>query len=514
MVLGAATAGAPSTFAAKMYWAQSLGDRVIRAETDGTEIETVLEWPQLDDPVAIGLDAASGKIYWAQLFGDRIVRAGLDGGNIETLLEWPELDNPHDLALDVGNGKLYWVEGTGTSSLVQRSDLDGSNAQVLASWPTVSDPHAIAIDAVGGSLYWAEGVAEESAVYRANLDGTGTWPVIVWPLLDDVVALAIDSGSGKIYWAQTFEDRIQRANLDGSNVEPLIAWPVADDIVDIALDTDNGKIYWAQSFGDRILRADLNGGSAEPLLEWPDVAEPVSLVLDLTAPPPCPAPTVVSAGPRYVRITPAPGPDPVGLQVRGDALDPTVACVSLYVQAPARACVGGASHGRTCGLDGDCPGGSCQRSATLGAVPVFLTPTEWGVVNVYAAGLRPSTRYEIRTDCAVADGPNLSVGVGTVTWLWGDVDHSATCNAGLKAGLPCNRSSDCPDGECLGVSFADVYATVMGYKGLFSPTITTEATDLYGADCVPNRDVNFIDISKTVDAYKSIALSCAPPCMP
>lgn len=143
-----------------------------------------------------------------------------------------------------------------------------------------------------------------------------------------------------------------------------------------------------------------------------------------------------------------------------------------------------------------------------------LTPADWGVVNVYAVGLRPSTRYEIRANCGAAAGANLSVAVARVTWLWGDVNHSATCNGGLKAGLPCNRGGDCPGAACFGVTFTDISATVNAFKGLYTPTLTMEAADIIGTTCAPNRDVSFYDIGRVVEAYKSIPLSCPLPCLP
>ncbi|UCC31145.1 MAG: hypothetical protein JSU86_02485, partial [Phycisphaerales bacterium] len=49
---------------------------------------------------AVAVDPMGGKAYWAQTFGDRIMRADLNGDNTETLLEWPVLDNPVAIAVD------------------------------------------------------------------------------------------------------------------------------------------------------------------------------------------------------------------------------------------------------------------------------------------------------------------------------------------------------------------------------------------------------------------------------
>ena len=54
----------------------------------------------IDDVVSITLDAASNKLYWAQTFGDRLVRGDLSSTDIETLLTFPLLDDPISLAFD------------------------------------------------------------------------------------------------------------------------------------------------------------------------------------------------------------------------------------------------------------------------------------------------------------------------------------------------------------------------------------------------------------------------------
>ena len=84
----------------KVYWAQTFGDRILRANLDGTSPETLLEWPELDDPVSIALDTAGGKIYWAQLLNDEVLRANLDGSNAQSLFAWPRLDDPVALVFD------------------------------------------------------------------------------------------------------------------------------------------------------------------------------------------------------------------------------------------------------------------------------------------------------------------------------------------------------------------------------------------------------------------------------
>ena len=66
---------------------------------NGDNVELLLEFPELNDPVGISVDPFGGRLYWAQSFGDRIYRADLNGDNAELLLEFPELDDAVGLAI-------------------------------------------------------------------------------------------------------------------------------------------------------------------------------------------------------------------------------------------------------------------------------------------------------------------------------------------------------------------------------------------------------------------------------
>ena len=566
--------------AERIYWAQSVDDQILRADADGKNAQTLLEWPATDDVVGIAIDPVSLKIYWverpslpADLVQTRIRSADLNGANAQTLVQWPLVIDPTAIAVDPVGGGLYWAQGDGDQSEIVRADLNGDNPAAILVWPELTDPKAIAVDSIAGKIYWAQGSGESSSLRCANLDGLSVCPapLLEYPLVIDPVGIDLDTAAGKIYWVQTFDALIARVDLDGSNDERLVEFPESYNPVGIAIDDVSGRFYWAQTdpdpigtLGHKILRADLNGKNVEAVLAWPEVEGAVDLVLHLVAPGfcvtngdcddgqfctgmetcvneacqegsspctagetcdeindvcdaiPCSAPVVSASGPRYLSLTPAPGNDAVAMLVTGDPIDSTVSCVSLYVQQPESACVGGGTfHGLTCATNADCSDGRCVTSAVLGPTRIQLTPAQWGTgIQIRGAEIRPSTVYRIQADCGVTPGEMLSPAAEATTWLWGDVNHDAKCSAGSNQGNLCNRDPECPGGSCLGVNFTDIGNTVEGFKGIFSDTITMEATDMLG--CVPNRNVNFTDIGAAVDAFKSIAftVSCDVPCGP
>ncbi|MCH7808100.1 MAG: S8 family serine peptidase, partial [Planctomycetes bacterium] len=161
------------------------------------------------------------------------------------------------------------------------------------------------------------------------------------------------------------------------------------------------------------------------------------------------APLVEAQGARYLAITPQGSPSqmPVALRVTGDSRNPTVSCVSLYVQG-----------GQTPGL--------------LGETPVFQTPNAWGTVHAHGAAVIPLTFYTVQAELP---GGLVSGGTSATTWHWCDVNN---------------------DGDA---GFLDILEMVHGFKEDFSGA-TLEAMDQ--DPCTPDRDVDFLDMLDGVRAFK------------
>jgi hypothetical protein len=198
----------------------------------------------------------------------------------------------------------------------------------------------------------------------------------------------------------------------------------------------------------------------------------------------CDPPTARALGSRYIGVTPAPGTDPVAIRITGNPSDSSVSCVLQYARP---SCFLGSNNSNACTTDADCPSGTCQNwNGLLGDTPVYLTPAQWnGEVKVRGYDIQPNKSYRVRADCG---GGLLSDHVTVTTWIWGDA---------LGNGQR---------------SFADISATVDAFRGVFSEFITTEGTDIFGANCIPQRLVNFQDVSGVVDAFRGVPFECAPPC--
>jgi hypothetical protein len=84
-------------------------------------------------PKQLKLDRAHGKLYWSDREGLRVMRANLDGSRIETLVETAQGEEARrdarnwcvGIALDVERGKVYWTQkGSGGNGRILRANLE------------------------------------------------------------------------------------------------------------------------------------------------------------------------------------------------------------------------------------------------------------------------------------------------------------------------------------------------------------------------------------------------------
>ena len=90
-----------------------------RADLDGRNRKTIVPQGGTFTPKQLQLEKKSGKLYWCDREGMRLMRANLDGSNIETLVDTSQGDprpGPDatkwcvGVAVDVDGGKVYWTQ--------------------------------------------------------------------------------------------------------------------------------------------------------------------------------------------------------------------------------------------------------------------------------------------------------------------------------------------------------------------------------------------------------------------
>ena len=86
----------------KVYWSDSVLDKIQRSNLDGSDVEDVMI-DGLDTTDGLAIDSTGRKIYWTDTGSNRIEVATLDG-RMRKVLIWEKLDSPRALALHYDAG--------------------------------------------------------------------------------------------------------------------------------------------------------------------------------------------------------------------------------------------------------------------------------------------------------------------------------------------------------------------------------------------------------------------------
>ena len=179
----------------KLYWSDREGMRVMRANLNGTEIETLVDTSDGDPRpgpdakkwcVGIAVDADRGQVYWTQKGDDnagqgRIFRANIEiplgqspANRTDIELLYENLPEPVDLDLDPANRTLYWTDrgDPPRGNTVNRAPMDpgpGSRKEPDILFDHLMEGIGLALDLKGGRMFVTDFAG---SVYSANLDGS------------------------------------------------------------------------------------------------------------------------------------------------------------------------------------------------------------------------------------------------------------------------------------------------------------------------------------------------------
>jgi sugar lactone lactonase YvrE len=175
----------------KLYWSDREGMRVMRANLDGSQIETLVDASQGDTRpgadalkwcVGVTVDADRGHIYWTQKGPDngergRIFRANLNipaGQNAanrrDITVLFDGLPEPIDLELDLKNRHLYWTDrgDPPRGNTVNRTSIDAMLTQNIV-LSNLMEGIGIALDVPGDRMFVTD---LAGSVYSAKLNGS------------------------------------------------------------------------------------------------------------------------------------------------------------------------------------------------------------------------------------------------------------------------------------------------------------------------------------------------------
>jgi len=233
-----------------LYWTNMGNFRendgsILRSDLDGRNIVTIVPPGGTFTPKQIQIEEKTGKLYWCDREGMRVMRANLDGSNIETLVDTSQGDlrpGPDmtkwcvGIAVDVEGGKFYWTQKGGDNAgtgRVVRANIEMPTGQTPANrqdievlYDGLPEPIDLDIDPTTRTLYWTDrgDPPRGNTVNRAPLDappGNRAAPEIVFANLMEGIGLSLDPKGGRMF-VTDFAGSVYSANLDGSNLQTLL----------------------------------------------------------------------------------------------------------------------------------------------------------------------------------------------------------------------------------------------------------------------------------------------------
>jgi hypothetical protein len=214
-----------------------------RCNLDGSDVRTIVPPGRAYAPKQLKLEKASGKLYWCDREGMRVMRADLDGTNEETLVitgigDRDRLDQRRwcvGIAVNTEEKLIYWTQ-KGSSNAGQgrvlRASLDpprGYNAanrqdlEVL--FDALPEPIDLELDLTNRLIYWTDrgDPPRGNTVNRAPIDPpVGESPAILVSGLKEGIGLALDFKRQRMFITD-LGGSVYQANLDGKGKKTLLS---------------------------------------------------------------------------------------------------------------------------------------------------------------------------------------------------------------------------------------------------------------------------------------------------
>ena len=218
---------------------------ILRSDLDGKNMITIVPPGGTFTPKQLQLEKKNGKLYWCDREGMRVMRANLDGSNIETLVDASQDDSrpgPDQtkwcvgIAVDAEGGKFYWTQKGNDDAgqgRIFRASIELPPGQTPANrndvellYENLPEPIDLDLDLTNRNLYWTDrgDPPRGNTVNRAPMDpqaGKLQEPEILFTHLMEGIGLALDPKNRRMF-VTDFAGSVYSANLDGSNRKTLL----------------------------------------------------------------------------------------------------------------------------------------------------------------------------------------------------------------------------------------------------------------------------------------------------
>ena len=212
-----------------------------RIDLDGTGLTTIVPGGGTFTAKQLKLDKRHGKLYWSDREGMRVMRANVDGSDIETLVETGRGDDQRKeanrwcvgIAVDTARGKIYWTQKGGNNAgegSLRRANIEIPKGQDAAHrsdievlFDQLPEPIDIDLDLGKRMIYWTDrgDPPRGNTVNRAPMDKRVQDPEIVSNGLKEGIGIALDLKGGRMF-VTDLGGNVYSANLNGSEKKTLL----------------------------------------------------------------------------------------------------------------------------------------------------------------------------------------------------------------------------------------------------------------------------------------------------
>ena len=233
-----------------LYWTNMGNPKVndgsiLRSDLDGRHMTSIVPPGGTFTPKQLQLDKENGKLYWCDREGMRVMRANLDGSRVETLVDTSEGDarpGPDakkwcvGIAVDAGGGKIYWTQKGGDNAgegRILRASIDIPPGQSVTDrrdvellYDSLPEPIDLELDVRNRMIYWTDrgDPPRGNTVNRAPMDpapGERQVPEILFSHLMEGIGIALDRKGGRMFMTD-LGGSVYSASLDGSSAKTLL----------------------------------------------------------------------------------------------------------------------------------------------------------------------------------------------------------------------------------------------------------------------------------------------------
>ena len=206
-----------------------------RADLDGANRKVIVPPGGTHTPKQLHLDKENGKLYWGDREGMRVMRANLDGSQVETLVERGRGDKDRldetrwcvGITIDPKLGKIYWTQKGATKGglgrifraniEIPKGETPTNRSDIEVLFDHLPEPVDLELDLANRILYWTDrgDPPRGNTVNRVPID-TKADPEIVVTHLMEGIGIALDVPGNRMF-VTDFAGSVYSADLDGSN---------------------------------------------------------------------------------------------------------------------------------------------------------------------------------------------------------------------------------------------------------------------------------------------------------